>query len=691
MSCRRAGRPVLAAALGVLAAPAAAHAYIGPGAGFALISSFLTLVIAFLAAFLALLTFPIRALLRGAIHRRTRRRAKVRKVILLGLDGLEPTITERMMADGELPNLRRLRDTGSYRRLGTSLPALSPVAWSTFATGVDSSGHAIWDFLARDRRSYLPKLSSSEVHGEQRFLRLGPLRIPRGGAGVRMLRKSKSFWKILSEHGVFASVLRVPITFPVEKFDGVMVAGMCVPDLRGSQGSFTYFTTSPDEAARVGGLVVQVEERNGLIATAIPGPASPFSKEPLTLPLTLRVVRDRREVELAVGGASHLLREGEYTPWVRLGFRAAPGVTLRGIVRFRLTALGDQVGLYMTPIHIDPERPAMPISHPPFFSIHLAKLLGPHATLGLAEDTWAMNEGVLDEQGWLDQAYAFHEERRAMWFHSLDRLHRGMAVCVFDITDRLQHMFFRHLVADHPANRGKPPSPHGDAIPDLYRKMDVLVGETMKYVDRDTAFMVMSDHGFKSFRRGVNLNTWLVANGFMKLKEGGGSGEYLAGVDWDRTQAYAIGLGGIYLNLKGRERCGTVEPAQAGEVGRRIVRGLEGLRDEDGTIAVRRVVDVREAFRGPYVEDGPDLIALCAEGYRASWDCAKGVIGPRVFEDNVKPWSGDHCMDPEIVPGVLFTNLEAVAERPRLMDLAPTALTLLGVEPPRHMMGRSIV
>src|SRR5262245_36354671 len=673
-----------------MVAPATAHAYIGPGAGFALVSSFLTLIVAFVTALLALLLYPMRALFRAARKEGVRRPARYRKVIVLGLDGLEPTIVDRMLAEGRLPHLRRLKERGLYARLGTSTPALSPVAWSTFATGSDSSRHGIWDFLARDRHSYLPTLSSSEVYSRQRFWRLGPLRIPRGGHGVRSLRRSKSFWKVLDEHGVFTSVLRVPITFPPEKTDGVAIAGMCVPDLRGSQGSFTYFTTSRDESERIGGLVIPIAEREGRIEAEIPGPASPFTGETLKLPLRLRVDRARRSARLEVGGTALDLREHADTPWVRLAFRAAPGVRLHGIARFRLTRLDDEVGLYMTPIHIDPERPAMPISHPPVFAIHLAKLLGPYATLGLAEDTWAMNEGVLDERAWLDQAYAFHDERRRMWFHTLDRLRNGMAVCVFDLPDRLQHQFFRYLEPDHPAQRGRPQSPHRNAVEEMYVAMDALVGETETYVDQGTALFGISDHGFKSFRRGVNLNSWLVEHGWMALKPGAGPGEYLQSVDWSRTRAYAIGLGNIYLNLRGRERMGCVESAEVPELKRQIIASLRELRDHDGTPAVRRVIDVAEAFRGPYTDDGPELIPGFHEGYRVSWDCARGVVGGDVIEDNLRAWSGDHCMDPEIVPGVLFTNVPLTGENPRLMDIGPTVLDLMGVDVPRHMMGRSL-
>lgn len=675
-------------AAGILALSAPAHAYIGPGAGFALISSFFTVVAAVATAVLALAAFPVRALVRAARRRRATGKARYRKVIVLGLDGLEPTIVEPMLDSGELPHLASLRERGTYARLGTSTPALSPVAWSTFATGSDASRHAIWDFLARDRGTYLPRLSSSEVAGRQRFWSLGPFRIPRGGTWIRKLQRSKTFWKVLSEHGIFASVLRVPITFPVEPIDGVMVAGMCAPDLRGTQGSFTYFTTSREEAGRIGGLVIVVEEQEGMIAARLPGPVSPFDGKALNVALRVNLDRAAGTAELRVGGETHVMRPGETTPWVSLGFRAAPGITIRGIARFRLTSF-DPFGLYVTPIHIDPARPAMPISHPAIFSIHMAKLIGPHATLGLAEDTWAMNEGVLDEDGWLEQAYAIHEERRAMWFHSLDRLRSGMVACVFDVPDRLQHMFFRHRVPDHPANRDRPASRNADAIAQMYRRMDALVGETLAFVDAETALFVLSDHGFKPFRRGVDLNAWLVRNGLMTLRDGAGPGEWLRSVDWSRTQAYAIGLGNIYVNVRGREREGIVEPGEVAAVKRDIQEALTGLHD-GATLAVRRVIDVRATFDGPYRDDGPELIPGFAEGYRASWDCARGAVGSEVFTDNTKPWSGDHAMDPEIVPGVLFSNVRMSTSDPRLMDLGPTVLDLFGVERPGYMTGRSL-
>jgi predicted AlkP superfamily phosphohydrolase/phosphomutase len=679
-----------AIAFALVAFPAAAHAYVGPGAGFALISSFVTIAVAFTAALFAFLAFPVRAAIRASRRRRSLKFARVKKTIVLGLDGLEPEICEAMMERGELPNLARLRDTGTYRRLETSMPALSPGAWSTFATRADPSRHGIYDFIARDPRNYAAKLSSSEVYGHTRFLRLGPISIPIARAGVRGLRRSRTFWSVLSDHGVFSSVLRVPITFPVEKIDGVMVAGMCVPDMRGSQGSFTFITSNPGYTPQ-SGVTVAISKDGGEIE--IPGPASPVKKGTLTTQVAIRRVAVRgggERFELVAGKERVTLTQGAYTPWVHLAFRAARGVTLNGIVRFLPVSLNGSIAVYMTPIQIDPERPAMPVSHPPVFSMYLAKLMGPFGTLGLLEDTGALNDGAIDEQGFLDQAYLYHDERRAMWSHTLHRLRSGLAVCVFDVSDRLQHMFFRYLDPSHPANAGRDLTRHAGAVEDMYRRMDALVEDTLRHVDAKTAVFVISDHGFKTFRRGVNLNAWLEREGLLVTRDGDAPGEYLSAIDWSRTHAYALGLGGIYINKKGRERHGVVEVSEVDALKRRIADGLVRLED-GGVRCIRRVVDVAQEWNGPYRDAGPDLIPGYEVGYRVSWDCAKGAVRPELFEDNTKRWSGDHCMDSEIVPGVMFTNVPLSDGRARLIDLGPTVLDLFGVGVPDYMTGRSLV
>ena len=674
---------------GVAVSATHASAYIGPGAGFALVSSFLTLLIAFGTAFLALFTLPIRLLIRRFRNKKAPRKAQVKKVVMLGLDGLDPDITDELLAKGELPNFAKLRESGTYARLGTSNPAMSPVAWSSFSTGSDASYHGIYDFLARDKRTYLPKTSSSAVYGEAKFLKIGPWYIPRGKGGVRFLRKGKSFWKTLSDYGIFSTILRVPITFPPEEFNGLMIAGMDVPDLRGTMGTFTFYTQS-EQADKIGGMVIKLDRSDGPLTSKLPGPVNPLTGDPVEL--DVKIVRSGSTATITVGDETFELKEREYSPWIRLTFKAAMNIKMTGIARFYVTSMNGDFGLYVTPIHIDPESPVMPVASPSVYSTYLAKLHGPYATLGLAEDTWAINERVLDEDGWIDQAYLFYKERKEMWFHALDRLSKGVVCCVFDISDRLQHICFRYLDDDHPANEGKDMVKHKDALYDMYREMDKLVGETMKYIDKDTAFFVMSDHGFKTFKRGVNLNSWLREEGYLVMKPGEEDSEYLAGVDWSKTKAYALGLGGMYVNVKGRESQGIVEPGDRQQIIDDITAKITQLVDpKSGGKAVNAVTDVQKEFTGPYRKEGPDMLTGFAVGWRVSWECAQGKVTPEIFDDNVKSWSGDHCIDPTVVPGILFTNQKINTDAPRLMDLGPTVLDLYGIDAPGHMVGKSII
>jgi predicted AlkP superfamily phosphohydrolase/phosphomutase len=350
--------------------------------------------------------------------------------------------------------------------------------------------------------------------------------------------------------------------------------------------------------------------------------------------------------------------------------------------------------MYVTPLNIDPEKPALPISHPFIYSVYLSKLLGRFITLGEANDTWALNEGALDEKAFLELTYANHAEWEAMLRNALAKTPRGVVTIVFETTDSIQHMFFRYLDKAHPALKTGQARMSAAVIEELYRKMDELVGRVAAGLGPKGALFVMSDHGFKSFRRGVNLNAWLHQNGLLALNPGRtASGEWFKDVDWSRTKAYGLGLGGVYLNLAGRESRGIVKPGpEAAALKVEIGRKLLALRDgPDGPAAITHVYDRDAIYAGPYKDNAPDLIIGYNEGYRASWDGVTGVVNGSVIEDNVKAWSGDHCIDPALVPGVLFSSLKLKRTDPSIMDVAPTVLELFGLTPPAHMDGRGLV
>ncbi len=671
---------------------APAHAYIGPGAGFAVLGSFLVVIITLVLAAFTLATWPARYLVRLLRGRRAYRHSKARRLVIVGLDGLDPRLVDEMLAAGKLPNFARVREMGGYARLETTTPPLSPVAWSSFQTGVNPGRHNIYDFLAPGPGSYLPQLSSTEITPARRRLRLGKYHIPLGRPGLRLLRRSKPFWKTLSEHGIWCSILRVPITFPPESFNGLLLSAMCVPDIKGSQGTFCFFTSGGGDRQHTGGVRIPLRRSDKGLAATLPGPANPLSQDgaEIGLPFTLRL--HDGGAALAISGQRIRLKVGEYSEWVRLTFNAGLGVKVSGICRFLLRRVEPECELYATPVNIDPERPAMPVSHPLTYAIYLAKLQGPFATLGLAEDTWALNERVIEEQAFLDQCYLIQDERERMFFDALSKTRRGVCACVFDITDRIQHMFYRYLDPRHPANAGKDTERHAAAIEQVYRRADDLVGRVLERIDERTVLIVLSDHGFRSFRRGVNLNSWLRREGYLTLDDGAAGGEWFAGVNWERTRAYAMGLAGIYLNRRGRESRGVLAGEEVAALRREIAAKLSGLRDPDtGEVAINRAFEAPDVYSGPYVGEGPDLIIGYNEGYRTSWDGAVGRVTDAVFEDNTRSWSGDHCIDPGLVPGVLFCNRRLAVEQPRMVDIAATALDLFGVKVPGYMDGEPLL
>jgi type I phosphodiesterase/nucleotide pyrophosphatase len=470
---------------------------------------------------------------------------------------------------------------------------------------------------------------------------------------------------------------------------------MCVPDLKGSQGTFCLCTTrASGDKFREGGVRVPIERTAAHCSSYVPGP-----EDPLTggaggeLRVNFEIVPEpsKDQARFTVDGEKFTIKVGEYSEWIPVKFKAGVGFSAHGICRFYLKELSPEVEVYVTPVNIDPGRPDLAISHPVTYSIYLAKLFGPYATLGLAEDTWALNEKVLDDQAFLSQCYANHDDRERMLFDALEKTQQGLCACVFDTTDRVQHMFWRYLDDDHPAARDVPRDQRPTVIQDLYARMDELIGRVMKQIDERTLLMIVSDHGFKSFNRCVNLNAWLHQNGYLALKPGKTeSGDWFDDVDWSRTRAYTMGLNGLYLNLKGREREGIIEPGpDASDLKDELRRKLDGLVDPaSGRVGITGVFDCDSVYAGPYVDNAPDLIVGYGDGFRASWDSVMGKVTSQIFEDNLKAWSGDHCIDPRLVPGVLFCNHRISDEKPAIVDVAPTVLKLFGLALPSYLDGK---
>jgi predicted AlkP superfamily phosphohydrolase/phosphomutase len=613
----------------------------------------------------------------------------IKKVVVLGLDGLEPKIVEPMLEAAELPALARLRSAGGYSRLCTTFPAQTPVAWSTFATGTNPGGHGIFDFIRRDPKTYLPDLSFSRY--EQRNAFLPPRAVN--------LRRGTPLWELLGAAGIESSVLRCPCTYPPDTLRGRMLAGMGVPDLRGGLGTPTFYSAGEGVKAGESETVVPVSAEGSTIVTSLIGPRNPRGGGNLTVEIKVDLDRAGRKVVIRSAGVPAALevREGCWSEWLKVKFKTGLFQSVRGMVRFYLPRLEPAFELYASPANFDPDAPLFPLSSPAEYAREVAQSIGTFYTTGMVEDHGGLNNGRFDEAAYLQQCDEVMRERQRMLLYELQRLRAGFLFCLFDTPDRLQHMFWRFREESHPANRGKASGgEYRRVIEDHYRACDAVVGEALRYADDQTLVMVLSDHGFNSFQRGINLNTWLHENGFLVLRKGVSpgeeAGEMLRQVDWGQTKAYALGLGSIYLNLAGREEQGIVSADEAERLKASLAERLSGLVDtERGTQAVRGVVTREQVYRGPYAVEAPDLLVNCAAGYRASWGTALGGVPHGLFEDNDKRWSGDHIIDPALVPGTLFINRAFRGDNPSLLDLAPTILAALGVPRGPVMEGENLL
>jgi predicted AlkP superfamily phosphohydrolase/phosphomutase len=615
-----------------------------------------------------------------------------RKVVVLGLDGLDAQLMERWMAEGKLPHFSRLRQAGGYGRLASTSPPQSPVAWATIATGLGPDGHGIFDFIQRDPRTYFPYLSIARTEEAKRTVSVGEWRVPLSGARVTRLRRGRTFWEVLASEGVPCSVYRLPTQFPVGGSGANELAGLGAPDLRGTYGEFSYYTDAPPANARsiTGGAVYRVTVSNGHVRARLFGPDnSLLEDEPQTsAEFDIWMDADHRLAKIAVQGQEVLLRQGEWSDWVPVRFELVPHLkSAAGICRFYLKQAGPYLGLYVTPINVDPADPALPIAAPSAFSRDLVARFGRFYTMGFPEDVKALRHDILDEDEYLHQTGIAVDEARRMHEHALHAFERGLLFSYFSFTDRTQHMFWRAMDDRHPLYTARLGRDYGPVIERTYQEADALVGRTLEAIDGDTTLLVLSDHGFNPYYRSFDLNAWLAKNGYLAGRDAWGEGADLFGnTDWSRTAAYALGFNGVYLNLRGREAEGVVGPEERDGLLDRVTKELRQARDpQTGEPIVASV----HRPRSKLTDHAPDLIVGYARGYRCSDESVLGEVQAGLVQDNLDKWSGDHCVDRALVNGVAFAN-KRVAEGASLLDVAPSLLAEFGVAPPEEMAGRTL-
>jgi len=555
---------------------------------------------------------------------------------------MDPAFVERHWAD--LPNLARLRQRGSYSHLETTYPPQSPVAWSTFITGLDPGEHGIFDFVHRDPVTLEPYLSTDRTIGPRFTLRLGPWELPLSRSRVVSLRKGRAFWEYLSDRSIPVTIVRIPANYPPSEA-GSELAGMGTPDLRGTEGTFTYYTDDPAEISHEvpGGLIRKVEVNGGHVELRVDGPPNTLRRDHsyASAQLSVDVDPDRPFARLQMGKEMAIVRKGEWSGWLPADFPLLPHIaSARGMFRIYAKQLHPRFELYVSPVNVDPEEPALPISTPGSYSREVAASMGRWSTLGIPEDTSALRQGVFDLPEFLSQSRLVLDDERRLLNDALRRFTGGLLFFYFSSVDQNSHVLW-----------GK----HDAELLEIYRAVDQSIGEVMR---RQTAaeLMVMSDHGFAAFNRAVNLNTWLVSRGL-------------------RSKAYALGLNGLYLLDK--------------RVGREVQQQLLDLRDPAN--GIRMIASVTETNPSPENRSiAPDLIVGYRAGYRASWQTALGESPEGLVSDNDDAWIADHCIDPREVPAVLFSTRTIRATAPRLKDLPVSLLELYGVARPAQMTGRSV-
>ena len=609
-----------------------------------------------------------------------------RRVIVLGIDGMDPALVRQFIADGRMPNAARLMQMGGMSALGTSNPPQSPVAWSSFITGQGPDVHGIYDFIHRRADTMTPFLSTSEVTDGGGSIGVGKWRIPTGGAEVRLLRQGRPFWSHISAEGVPAHLYKLPVDFPPGEGRARILSGLGTPDLRGSQGSFTYFTDDPrslsDETG--GGIVRAVRDYgDGLYECALEGPENTMleSGGKMQVPLKVWIDRTTRGVRIDVCNQRIVLGEGEWSPWVSISFDLIPGISsVDGIARFYLKEAGRYLKLYVSPINIDPRNPALPISNPGHLASDLARRVGPFYTQGFPEDTKALSRGILDDGEYMQQANIVLAERMKLYEHALSRFRDGLLFFYFTSLDLNVHMFYRSIDPASPLHPGVDMSLYGDVIGKLYSRIDRAIGMAMDHMDERTVLLALSDHGFAPFRRSFNLNSWLAAEGYATLADPYSRNQDMyAAADWSQTAAYGLGLNGLYINLRGREMDGTVAPEEKESLIEDIAARLESAVDpQTGRRAVRKVYVTEREFGPDQPPWAPDMLVGYANGYRASWETTLGAYPEEVITDNMDPWSGTHCTSPAVVPGTLLSSAPLALSDPSLLDMGRSICSLLG-------------
>ena len=513
-------------------------------------------------------------------------------------------------------------------------------------------------------------------------------------------RQGIPFWEYLDAAGIPTTFYDLPSNYPPSPSkhgNHRCICGMGTPDMLGEYGVYQHFSEDcPPEGINEGtGRRYRIRFENETAKATLVGPSNTFLKDPKPVNVEFLIHRDP-EANAAViefQGRRILLKEGQWSRWTKVALefgmpRLLPNETRSGICRFYLQRVAEPFRLYVSPINIDPSNPAQQMSEPSTFVTDVSKRVGLFYTTGFQEEYNARKDKVFDDDEFLKQAGIVLEERLAMFDYAIDSYDDGLMFFYFSSSDLQSHMFWWDSEDKHPIRTDAEAQKCFGHVHRLYQRLDKLVGDLTDRFRSSATIFVMSDHGFSNFGRQFSLNTWLRENGYLGPP---GCTSIMHDVDWSLTYAYGLGINGLYLNQKGRERGGIVEPGEQREQYlAELKERLEAVTDVNGEPVIRNVYRADEVYSGSATALAPDLIVGYRRGYRASWATCLGDVEPDILSDNDNAWSADHCADSLEVPGVLFCNRPFRAKAPALIDLAPSILAEFGLPTPPTMTGKSI-
>ena len=625
------------------------------------------------------------------------------RVIMLGYDGMEPSVVEAMLERGELPNLRKLMEQGGYAHLDSTIPPQSPVAWNTYATCKNPGGHNIFDFIRRNPRGPrgpVPLVGTGKIDPPA-LDAAGKITEPAKGTNYRM---GLPFWSVADAQAKRGKVLNIPFAFPPDPLKhGIMISALGVPDLRGT--SSTYFSLSDSfsreeltEDLGGGQRIALAFSGDDEALLPVPGPRDLRQRfgDPNAYALTtlrFKVNRNDKRCKVSADDGAIDIEQGAWSDWLELRFTLSEHCEVRGITRFFPIEIGDRVRIYMACVQYHPEAPYTTFTTPESYSAELKGRFGLYKTIGWAYDTHALRQYDLEEEAFLKDVDYTMSWRDQL---TLDELKRGdfdFLLSAWTATDRVGHMFWRFRDEGHPFHSAEAPDHWKTALEYTYKRADKQTGAVLEQLREEDTLLVFSDHGFGSWRSGFNLNTWLRDNGYLTVTnpqqaEAG----FLQGIDWSKTRAYTMGLSSMYLNLKGRETSGIVEPGEVEALAAEIKGKLAEVRDPETGAKVFSNVYSNEVYYGEAMDDAPDLSLGYAPYYQNSRQASRGGVGGPLFDAIQDKWSGEHAAtDYQHCAGVLFSNKPLAKDSPHIKDLGVTALRLLDVDAPSDYEGECIL